>query len=159
MSKSFETLGIAPKLVTVLNRLQFKIPTPIEAEAIPMANEGRDVIGIAQTGTGKTLAFALPLIQRIAEIKKRALIVLPTRELADQVQEELNKVGGSLGLRTVLLIGGGGIGEQIRQLKTQPHIIIGTPGRINDLIEQRNRPLLIVEFLGGHSRCRFNAKT
>ena len=136
MSQGFADLGIAPKLLEVLTQLNFTTPTPIQVQAIPVAATGRDVIGIAQTGTGKTLAFSLPMLQRIAKAKQRGLIVLPTRELALQVDEELQKVAGSLGLKTALLIGGESQPKQLKQLKKNPHIIIGTPGRINDLLEQ-----------------------
>ncbi len=137
MDKTFSDLGISPKLLAILNKLGFTVPTQIQEDAIPVGLEGKDVIGIAQTGTGKTLAFSLPLLQQIARTKKRGLIVLPTRELAHQVDEELQKIGRSFGLRTVLLIGGAPIGRQIGQLSRKPHVIIGTPGRINDHLKQR----------------------
>ena len=78
---SFEGLGIAPKLLEIINQLNFTIPTPIQHQAIPIAIEGKDVMGIAQTGTGKTMAFGIPMIQRLAQHKGRGLIILPTREL------------------------------------------------------------------------------
>ncbi len=137
MEPSFGDLGISPKLLEILEKLQFKVPTPIQAQAIPIAMEGRDVIGIAQTGTGKTLAFSLPMLQRIARSKQQGLVVLPTRELAFQVDEELQKIGKSFGLRTALLIGGAPMSKQLRQIATNPHIVIGTPGRINDHLEER----------------------
>jgi len=141
METKFADLGISPKLLKILDNLGFKIPTPIQAQAIPLGIKGRDVIGIAQTGTGKTLAFSIPLLQQIASNKKQGLIILPTRELAMQVEEELQKIGRTFGLRTALLIGGAPIGRQSRQIKSKPHVIIGTPGRINDHIEQRTLKL------------------
>src|SRR5687767_2841225 len=91
----FSDLGLAPSVLAVLERLKFTVPTPIQAKAIPIAAAGNDVIGIAQTGTGKTLAFALPLLQQIAQKKTRGLIILPTRELAIQVDETLHTIGRS----------------------------------------------------------------
>src|SRR3989339_1609324 len=124
----FYGLGIAPNLLNRLDELGFKHPTPIQHKAIPIAISGEDVIGIAQTGTGKTLAFSLPMIQQISAKKKSGLILLPTRELAVQVEETLKKVAGSLGLRTALLIGGTAMNPQIKQLRAKPHIIVATPG-------------------------------
>jgi len=133
----FYGLGIAPNLLNRLDELGFKHPTPIQHKAIPIAISGEDVIGIAQTGTGKTLAFSLPMIQQISAKKKSGLILLPTRELAVQVEETLKKVAGSLGLRTALLIGGTAMNPQIKQLRAKPHIIVATPGRLIDHMEQR----------------------
>src|SRR5438132_2661425 len=124
---SFEGLGIAPKLLEIINKLKFTVPTPIQHQAIPIAIEGKDVMGIAQTGTGKTLAFGIPMMQRLAQSKGRGLIVLPTRELALQVDDALQRVGRSLGMRTAVLIGGAAAGPQIEALKRNPHIIIATP--------------------------------
>lgn len=134
----FYGLGIAPALLEILGRLHFKIPTPIQAQAIPVAIEGKDIIGIAQTGTGKTLAFGIPMIQRLAQIKAQGLIVLPTRELALQVDETLKKIGHGLGLRTAVLIGGLAIEPQARSLAKKPHIVVATPGRLIDHLNQKN---------------------
>lgn len=141
MSQKFSDLGVAPKLLDVLDQLNFVTPTPIQEQAIPVALTGVDVIGIAQTGTGKTLAFSLPMLQRIAKDKTQGLIILPTRELAIQVQEELNKIGNRFGLKTALLIGGDSVHKQVGQIKNRPHIFVGTPGRINDHLEQKNLKL------------------
>lgn len=94
-ANSFDNLGIAPKLLDILAKHKFTQPTPIQSQAIPSAIEGKDLMGIAQTGTGKTLAFGIPMIQRLAQSggKSRGLIVLPTRELALQVNESLKKIG------------------------------------------------------------------
>ncbi len=138
MQNDFYGLGIAPALMEVLQRLHFKIPTPIQAQAIPIAVEGKDLVGIAQTGTGKTLAFGLPMLQRLAQTKGQGLVVLPTRELALQVEEVLRKVGHSLGLRTAVLIGGTSLAPQVGALKKNPHVIIATPGRLIDHLNQKN---------------------
>lgn len=134
----FSSLGIAPAILKTLEELRYRIPTPIQAQAIPIAMQGKDIAGIAQTGTGKTLAFGIPMIQRLAHMKGRGLVVLPTRELALQVEEELRKIGGVLGLRTAVLIGGAPLRPQISLLAKNPHIIIATPGRLIDHINQRN---------------------
>ena len=86
-NSSFYGLGIAPKILETLDRMKFTVPTPIQHKAIPIAAEGKDIIGIAQTGTGKTLAFAIPIIQRLSQRKGRCLVLVPTRELAIQVDE------------------------------------------------------------------------
>lgn len=135
---TFHGLGIAPRLLNALERLRFAHPTPIQHQAIPPAIEGKDVVGIAQTGTGKTLAFGIPMIQRLAQVKGRGLIILPTRELALQVDEHLQAIGRSLGLRTAVLIGGASMVNQIRTLGRGPHILIATPGRLIDHLQQRS---------------------
>ncbi len=137
MEDNFFGLGIAPQLLETLNRLKFTIPTPIQQKAIPIGIEGKDLMGIAQTGTGKTLAFGIPLIQRLTQSTGGALIMLPTRELAVQVQETLELIGRSFGFRSVLLIGGTSMEPQIRGLRANPRIVIGTPGRIFDHLERR----------------------
>jgi len=134
---TFDGLGIAPKILEILDNLKFAVPTPIQYQSIPTALAGKDIVGIAQTGTGKTLAFGVPMIQRLASSKGRGLIILPTRELALQVNEVLNKIGRPLNLRTAVLIGGENMGRQIRDIKNNPHIIIATPGRLVDHMTQR----------------------
>lgn len=135
---TFGGLLIAPKILDAILRLGFKTPTSIQYKAIPVAMEGKDIIGIAQTGTGKTLAFSIPLIQQILKNPRtKGLIILPTRELALQVNESIKKIGRGFGIKTVVLIGGASIGLQAKELYANPHIVIGTPGRINDLIHQR----------------------
>ncbi len=132
----FYHLGIAPNILEALKRLHFTIPTPIQEKCIPPAIEGKDMIGIAQTGTGKTLAFGVPMIQAALR-GKQGLVVLPTRELAFQVNEVFHKIGTPLGIRTAALIGGESIGRQIQTLRRSPQIMIGTPGRIIDHLEQK----------------------
>lgn len=140
-------MGLTPKLLAVVARLGFTVPTPIQQAAIPLAVQGKDVIGVAQTGTGKTLAFALPLLQRIAATKRQGLIILPTRELAMQVDAVLRQVGEPFGVRRALLIGGAALPAQVKQLRQRPHVVIGTPGRIIDHLDQKNLTLEMVGVL------------
>jgi len=135
-SSGFYGLGIAPNILNILDKLGFKTPTPIQEKSIPPGIEGKDVMGLAQTGTGKTLAFGVPLIQA-ALAGKHGLIILPTRELALQVQETIAKVGGPLGVRTALLVGGESNYRQVQAIHRLPQIIIGTPGRIMDHMQQK----------------------
>jgi ATP-dependent RNA helicase RhlE len=137
VTEGFANLGIAPKLLEVLNKSKFLVPTPIQQQSIPIAIEGKDLIGIAQTGTGKTIAFGVPMIQRIARSNRqfKGLVILPTRELAVQVDESLRKIGSPLGLKTAILIGGEAMSKQIRALRHDPHITIATPGRLIDHLE------------------------
>ena len=134
---SFESLGISPKLLGILKQHNYLTPTPIQHQAIQPALEGKDIVGIAQTGTGKTLAFGIPMIERLAKNKGKGLILLPTRELAIQVEETLQKIGHQLGLKTVVLIGGAPMGRQKEMLRRNPHVIIATPGRLVDHLQQR----------------------
>ncbi len=134
---SFYGLGIAPKILEILTSKKFTIPTPIQERSIPIALEGKDLVGIAQTGTGKTLAFGIPLLQRLAAMKGgRGLVLVPTRELALQADETLNMLGVPLGAKTCVVIGGASMYNQVMQLRRNPHIIIATPGRLNDHIQQ-----------------------
>ena len=139
--QNFYGLGIAPDLLTMIERAGFTRPTPIQARTIPLGIQGKDLVGIAQTGTGKTLAFGIPMIQILLGTKEQGLVVLPTRELALQVDASLKKVGGQQGLRTAVLIGGLPFGRQRRDISRKPHIIIGTPGRINDHLKQKTLSL------------------
>lgn len=143
----FLGLGIAPGLLNAIGRLKFTEPTPIQRRAIPVGLEGNDVIAIAQTGTGKTLAFGIPAIQRLAQIKGRCLVLLPTRELALQVDASLQSVGRTLGLRTAVVIGGAPESTQKRALEKNPRLIIATPGRLVDFIEHRYVNLSNVQIL------------
>ena len=139
--QNFYGLGIAPGLLELLSKAGFTKPTPIQARSIPLGIEGKDLVGIAQTGTGKTLAFGIPMIQRLLSGKGQGLVVLPTRELALQVEESLRKIGKAQGLRTAVLIGGLAFGGQRRDILNKPHIIVGTPGRINDHLVQKTLSL------------------
>ena len=145
---TFHGLGIAPGLLQVLEKLRFATPTPIQQRSIPSAIEGKDMIGVAQTGTGKTLAFGIPMIQRLAQVKGgRGLVLLPTRELALQVDEELHKIGRPLGLKTAVFIGGAAMSPQLNAIRRNPHIIIATPGRLIDHLNQKNLNLSDVKIL------------
>ena len=132
----FCDLGIEQDFLDILAKKGFNIPTPIQRQVIPGALEGKDVVGIAQTGTGKTLAFGIPMIQRLSATKGQGLIIVPTRELALQVETAFNQIGGSFGLRCAVLIGGTSQYPQVRALKNNPHVIIATPGRLVDLMKQ-----------------------
>ncbi|MDE2144443.1 MAG: DEAD/DEAH box helicase [Patescibacteria group bacterium] len=145
--RGFGGLGIAPGLISILAKLRLSSPTPIQEQAIPPAIEGKDVIGIAQTGTGKTLAFGVPLIQRVLQTGKPGLVVVPTRELADQVEGVLYKLGNPLGVKTAMLVGGEQIYRQISRLSKNPLLIVGTPGRIIDHMERKTINLRSVSVL------------
>jgi ATP-dependent RNA helicase RhlE len=144
---TFNGLGISPNILDILGKLNFTAPTPIQYRAIPSAIEGKDVCGVAQTGTGKTLAFGIPVIQRMLATDGRGLILLPTRELALQVEETISKIGRPLGIRTAVFIGGAAMGPQMAALRRDPHIIIATPGRLIDHLEQRTLKLDHVSML------------
>ena len=134
---SFDGLGIKPSILAVLKKIGIETPTPIQAKAIPVAITGQDLFGVAQTGTGKTFAFGIPLIQRLAQVKGRALVLLPTRELANQVEENLKKLGRDLGLKTVSIIGGEVFNKQLFSLRRNPHVIVATPGRLLDHVKRK----------------------
>lgn len=143
----FDGLGIAPEFLKILKENNFINPTPIQHQAIKPAMEGKDVVGIAQTGTGKTLAFGLPLLQVLRGTGKIGLVILPTRELAIQVDDMLQKIARSLGLVTAILIGGESMGKQIMNLRRKPNIIIATPGRLMDHLERGNLKLDLVKII------------
>ncbi|HQQ38502.1 MAG TPA: DEAD/DEAH box helicase [bacterium] len=132
----FSGLGIKDSILKVIFDLGLRVPTPIQHQAIPAALNGEDIVGIAQTGTGKTFAFGIPMLQRLALVKGRGLILLPTRELAGQVENSLRSLGGPLGLRTVSLIGGEAISRQLNALRRRPHILVATPGRLIDHLKR-----------------------
>ncbi|MBN1526227.1 MAG: DEAD/DEAH box helicase, partial [Candidatus Omnitrophica bacterium] len=137
-ANNFYGLGIAPGLLQVLDTLKFVVPTPIQHKAIPLGISGQDIIGIAQTGTGKTLAFGIPMIQRLAKERGRGLVLVPTRELAIQVNETIVKLAPAFGMKTAVLIGGEPLPPQIAALRANPRILIATPGRLIDHIGQHN---------------------
>ena len=114
----------------------FTTPTPIQDKAIPHALAGRDIIGIADTGTGKTAAFAIPLLQSMMLGDTRALVIAPTRELAQQIDTEFRSIAKGSNLKGAVLIGGAGMGPQLRDLRANPQVVIGTPGRIKDHLER-----------------------
>lgn len=126
----------------------YKLPTPIQDQAIPLGLQGKDVIGIANTGTGKTAAFGIPLVHRLVNDRKgRALVIAPTRELAMQIKDELRTISTGSKLYDTLLIGGAPMNPQLRDLKKRPHIVIGTPGRIKDHIQQKTLDLSNFNFI------------
>ena len=137
MKMSFEALGLAPELLRAVKEQGYKEPTPIQREAIPVGLEGRDVVGSAQTGTGKTAAFLLPILQRLkggARGTLRALVLCPTRELAEQVLNSALAYGRHSGLKATAVYGGVGMEPQTRALKRGVDIVIATPGRLLDHI-------------------------
>lgn len=134
----FSGLGIAPKILEILAQINFKVPTPIQLKAIPIATSGKDVIGVAQTGTGKTHSFAIPMVQILSEGKGTGLVLAPTRELAIQINEAFQDIARPFGIKTVCLIGGANMMKQTQNLKRGPRIVIATPGRLIDHIRRRN---------------------
>jgi ATP-dependent RNA helicase RhlE len=146
-NSSFYHMGIAPKVLDLLDRMKFSVPTPIQSKAIPAAIEGADVIGVAQTGTGKTLAFAIPSVQGLLQKKGRCLVLVPTRELALQVDETFKKIAPAFGLRTVVIIGGASMDKQRSDLKKKPRVLIATPGRLMDHVGQKTIKLSNIEIL------------
>ncbi|WGF90072.1 DEAD/DEAH box helicase [Marinivivus vitaminiproducens] len=140
---SFSDLGVAEPLLRALRTENYETPTPIQAQAIPLLLAGHDVLGIAQTGTGKTAAFCLPLLQLIAENRRHpgprgvgALILAPTRELAVQIGEGLRTYGRHMGLRHTIVLGGVGQNPQVRAIARGIDIVVATPGRLLDLVNQ-----------------------
>ncbi|WP_242371330.1 DEAD/DEAH box helicase [Anaeromyxobacter sp. SG26] len=148
-SKSFADLKLSREALTALAHAGFEHPTPIQAEAIPPALAGRDVIGTAATGTGKTAAFLLPIIERLAgkPAGTRALVLAPTRELAVQIGEELERFGRGRRVRGAVIIGGVGMGAQAEAFRERREIVIATPGRLVDHLEQGNAKLDAIEVL------------
>ncbi len=145
---SFQEAGLPLPLVRSLERMKFTTPTPVQAEAIPPALEGRDILGSAQTGTGKTAAFGIPMIASLLNnTRGSALVLLPTRELAVQVQAALKQMIGRAPITTALLIGGESMPRQIQELRNRPRLIIGTPGRINDHLTRGTLMLHDTRFL------------
>lgn len=144
---SFHALAIDAPILASLDKEKFVTPTPIQAACLPAGLEGKDIIGIAQTGTGKTLAFGIPMLQRVLQLKTHGLVILPTRELALQVDETFQRIGRSLGIRTAVLIGGASMHIQRQMIRNKPHIVIATPGRLIDHLEQRTITLNTVGVL------------
>ncbi|MEM6407937.1 MAG: DEAD/DEAH box helicase [Pseudomonadota bacterium] len=150
----FEALGVSPKLALKLEDNQISDPTPIQQEAIPIVLDGRDVMGLAQTGTGKTLAFGLPIIHNLIKIGTkpdpktvRALILAPTRELAGQIRDNLRMFQGGGHLKINMVVGGVSMNPQRKALERGSDILVATPGRLIDLMEQGAVSLNVVEYL------------
>jgi superfamily II DNA/RNA helicase len=134
---TFSDFKVHAKLHENIDAKGFTQPSPIQDKAIPLGLEGRDIIGIANTGTGKTVAFAVPVLNKLMhDPKAKALIIAPTRELAQQINEEARALAKNSGVWTALLIGGAGMGLQMRDLRRRPQLIIGTPGRIKDHLQR-----------------------
>lgn len=134
----FGDFALDKKLVHTLSTIGLETPSPIQDQIIPLILEGKDVVGIAETGTGKTAAFLLPLIQKtLHKYSRQTLILTPTRELAIQIEQELKKLSGGFKLYSTVCVGGANIRPQIMGLRRKNHFIIGTPGRVTDLIERK----------------------
>ena len=152
---SFESLGLSAELLRALGEQGYTIPTPIQLQAIPVILEGRDILAAAQTGTGKTAGFTLPMLQRLTgdeEAKRqpkqpRALVLVPTRELAAQVAESVTTYGRHLNLKSAVIFGGVKINPQIAALRSGVDILVATPGRLLDHVQQRTLDLSRVEIL------------
>ena len=147
--ENFKLLKIEESLKNSLEKMKFKAPTPIQSMAIPVALEGKDVLGTAQTGTGKTLAFSIPLINKLILDKNAfALVMCPTRELASQVMDSIKTlISDKINIKTALLIGGEAMQRQLRQLGNRSRIIVGTPGRINDHLKRKSLNLSATKYL------------
>jgi ATP-dependent RNA helicase RhlE len=151
---TFETLGLSPALLRALAENKYTAPTPIQAQAIPLALAGHDLLGGAQTGTGKTAAFGLPLLQRLSKQtpakgprKPRALVLVPTRELAVQVADSIKTFNRHLHLNVTTIYGGAGMGPQVDNLRRGADILVATPGRLIDHMERGSVKLDAIEVL------------
>ena len=144
---TFNELGVSAPIMKALERMGFEEATPIQAQTIPLAMQGNDVIGQAQTGTGKTAAFGIPMIEKInpKERKIQGLVVAPTRELAIQVAEEINRLAKFKGIRALAIFGGSPMDRQIRALKDGPHIVVATPGRLLDHMRRKTIRINMVQ--------------
>ena len=153
MTATFEAMALAAPLKEVLNELEYHIPSPVQEQAIPLLLEGRDLLGCAQTGTGKTASFALPILHAIHTDPRRAtpkqcrcLVLAPTRELAIQVGKSFNTYGQKIRFRQTLIYGGVGQNPQVSAMRAGVDVLVATPGRLLDLIDQRHVDLSAVEF-------------
>ena len=146
---NFEALGLLPQVLNAVRRAGYEHPTPIQAEAIPLVLKGRDLMGLAQTGTGKTAAFTLPIIYRLMDgpRRTRALVLTPTRELAIQVEESVRKYAADSGLEVIAVFGGVPLEPQQKKLREGVDIIVATPGRLIDHLERQNVVLDDLEIL------------
>ena len=147
--QNFSELNLNESLKSSINRMHFKVPTPIQAQAIPPALLGKDILGTAQTGTGKTLCYGIACINKLLNDKgSSALIICPTRELAVQVGDVLNGlIENNMNIKSAVLIGGESMQRQLKQLSRRPRLIIGTPGRLNDHLKRKSLKLRETFFL------------
>lgn len=147
MATTFAEMDLSPQVLKSLENMGFESATDIQSQAIPIALSGQDLIGQAQTGTGKTVAFAIPVVEAVSREKEgvTALILTPTRELCIQVAEEITKVGGSKGVRVLAIYGGQDIQRQIRGLRNRPDVIVATPGRLMDHMNRRTVSLTSIK--------------
>ena len=143
----FQPLGVDPRLSDLLQARGIATPTPIQHQAIPAILQGKDLVGIAQTGTGKTFAFGLPMLQRLARAPGRGLIIVPTRELASQIEDALSPLASLLHIRIATFVGGVSLHLQRRMLRSDPRILVATPGRLNDHLQQKTITLREVRIL------------
>ncbi len=145
---TFASLGLSAEILKSIAEIGFEHPTPIQAEVLPLALQGKDIIGLAQTGSGKTAAFVLPLAEKLRHGQGlRGLILCPTREIALQTKAFLDLFGQAHDLNTVCVIGGVTMAPQIRDLKNNPDILVATPGRLWDQMERHNTSLSKIEYL------------
>lgn len=135
--KKFEDFGLKDDILEALNTLHFTKPTPIQEQSLPYSLNGRDIIGIAQTGSGKTAAYVIPILQALwdAQTPYFACVLAPTRELAYQIRETFDALGSNMGLRCVTIVGGMDMIDQAKELMRKPHVIVATPGRLMDHLE------------------------
>lgn len=147
--ETFQDIHLPEALQHTLAHMQFAKPTPIQSQAIPLALNGKDILGSAQTGTGKTGAYGIPLVSQLMENPDaQAMVITPTRELAAQVIEQLRAMLGKKSkIRSALLIGGEAMPKQLNQLRSQPRLVVGTPGRINDHLKRKTLKLNALSFL------------
>jgi|ERR1700761_4146061 len=151
---SFEELGLVAPLLEALEQLSFKVPTDIQAQVLPPALQGRDVIGVAETGSGKTAAFVLPILQKLWDDPKPffACILAPTRELAYQISQQCDALGSAMGVKTTVIVGGMDLVTQKIALSKRPHIIVATPGRLQDHLENtKGFSLRNLQYLVGYT--------
>lgn len=147
--ETFQDIHLPEALQHTLAHMQFAKPTPIQSQAIPLALNGKDILGSAQTGTGKTGAYGIPLVSQLMENPEaQAMVITPTRELAAQVIEQLRAMLGKKSkIRSALLIGGEAMPKQLNQLRSQPRLVVGTPGRINDHLKRKTLKLNALSYL------------
>ncbi|NUS37607.1 MAG: DEAD/DEAH box helicase, partial [Lysobacter sp.] len=151
---TFETIGLSPALLRALAEQNYTTPTPIQAQAIPLALAGHDLLGGAQTGTGKTAAFGLPLLHRLSKQtapngfrRPRALVLVPTRELAVQVNDNLRGFAKHLRMNISAIFGGAGMGPQVEMFRRGVDVLVATPGRLIDHLDRGTVKLDSIELL------------